>query len=81
MFVGINECDPKNRRDDCQQICVDIDKDPGYTCACNTGYRLADNQRNCSGICFVFILLGKPDAIAIWARLINLIYQYITVVI
>ncbi|KAK2172014.1 hypothetical protein NP493_1002g01061 [Ridgeia piscesae] len=48
--LPINECDPNNRRDNCEQICVDIDKESGYTCACNAGYRLADNLRNCSDV-------------------------------
>ncbi|KAK2175059.1 hypothetical protein NP493_751g01026 [Ridgeia piscesae] len=47
-WEAINECDPANRRDDCEQICVDTpDK---WTCECPDGYKLHDNGKNCTDI-------------------------------
>ena len=34
--------------DDCAQVCTDTDL--GYTCSCNSGYRLASDRRGCSEI-------------------------------
>ncbi|KAI0238816.1 hypothetical protein LSAT2_010422 [Lamellibrachia satsuma] len=44
----INECDPENPLHDCEQICVK--QKTGFTCACEDGYRLKENQKNCSEI-------------------------------
>ncbi|KAK2158335.1 hypothetical protein NP493_1807g00024 [Ridgeia piscesae] len=47
--LPINECDPDNKRHDCEQICVDT-KD-SFTCTCNDEYRLMpDNNKNCTDI-------------------------------
>ena len=41
----INECDED--LDDCAQTCMDTEL--GYTCSCRSGYRLANNGRECHG--------------------------------
>ncbi|KAI0231500.1 hypothetical protein LSAT2_018133 [Lamellibrachia satsuma] len=43
----INECDPENPLHDCEQICVK--QKTNFTCACDDGYRLKENQKNCNG--------------------------------
>ncbi|KAI0237078.1 Mucin-like protein [Lamellibrachia satsuma] len=48
ICLPINECDPDNRRDDCEQICVD--RHEGFTCTCRDGYRLMDNGKHCADI-------------------------------
>ena len=47
LSAAINECDPENPIHDCEQICVK--QKTGFTCACDDGYRLKENQKNCSG--------------------------------
>ncbi|KAI0225835.1 Mucin-like protein [Lamellibrachia satsuma] len=44
----VNECDPKKPLHDCEQICVK--QKTGVTCACEDGYRLTANKKNCSEI-------------------------------
>ncbi|KAK2178081.1 hypothetical protein NP493_563g01009 [Ridgeia piscesae] len=46
--LPINECDPNNPRHDCEQIC--IDKLDSFECTCKDGYRLTENNRNCTDI-------------------------------
>ena len=46
-FAAINECDPANARHDCEQICVD--QANGFTCTCTYGYRLLEDNKNCTG--------------------------------
>lgn len=41
----VNEC--VEDTDDCAQVCIDIDL--GYTCSCQSGYRLASDGRGCDG--------------------------------
>ena len=41
----VNEC--AEDTDDCAQVCIDIDL--GYTCSCQSGYRLASDGRGCDG--------------------------------
>ncbi|KAK2162840.1 hypothetical protein NP493_1501g01086 [Ridgeia piscesae] len=48
ICLPINECDPANRRDDCEQICVDTPD--SWTCECPGGYKLNDNGKNCTDI-------------------------------
>ena len=38
--------------DDCAQVCTDTD--PGYTCSCRSGYRLATNGRGCDGKAIIY---------------------------
>lgn len=44
-IVDINECLADNGG--CEQNCMDIDG--SFECACNSGYRLAMNNRSCNG--------------------------------
>ncbi|KAI0207726.1 hypothetical protein LSAT2_007708 [Lamellibrachia satsuma] len=48
ICLPINECDPANRTDDCEQICVD--QPTNYTCTCKDGFRLMENKKNCTDI-------------------------------
>ena len=41
----INEC--AEDLDDCAQTCMDTEL--GYTCSCRSGYRSANNGRECHG--------------------------------
>jgi len=45
--TAMNECDPKDPTHACAQICVN--QKGSHTCACEDGYRLAENTKNCSG--------------------------------
>ena len=57
FYTAINECDPANRKDDCEQICVDTpDK---WTCECPDGYKLHDNGKNCTGKCTLHLIQTK----------------------
>lgn len=44
LFEDINECE---RRNNCSQIC--INESPGYSCSCQSGYRLGKDKRTCEG--------------------------------
>ncbi|KAI0233186.1 Mucin-like protein [Lamellibrachia satsuma] len=48
ICLSINECDPGNRRHDCEQICIDQEK--GFKCTCKDGYRLLKDDKNCTDI-------------------------------
>ena len=46
-FADINECETSV----CQQICTNTEG--SFSCACNDGFELADDQRSCDGRPFV----------------------------
>ncbi|KAI0231036.1 Mucin-like protein, partial [Lamellibrachia satsuma] len=48
VCLPLNECDTANPRHDCEHIC--INQDIGFYCRCNDGYRLMDNNKNCTDI-------------------------------
>ena len=46
--ADINECDPEEDLDECEQICMNTVG--SYTCDCNSGYILREpDRRNCLG--------------------------------
>ena len=48
-LLDINECTVGTH--DCQQICANVAPgDGGYTCSCNTGYDLQDDNTCLTGI-------------------------------
>ncbi|XP_022101039.1 uncharacterized protein LOC110984815 isoform X2 [Acanthaster planci] len=48
LCINIDECTDMQYPDACDQICIDAI--PGYTCDCNTGYRLTTGGRLCEDI-------------------------------
>ena len=47
MHTDIDEC--AEDTDDCAQTCVDTDG--SYSCACDSGYHLANDSHGCDGKC------------------------------
>ena len=45
LLPDIDEC--TERIDGCAQICTDTDG--SYTCSCNSGYQLGNNNHDCDG--------------------------------
>ena len=56
----IDEC--AEDTDDCAQVCTDTDL--GYTCSCQSGYRLASNGHGCDGKAIIRACILSMSAIA-----------------
>lgn len=44
FFVDINECNGVNN---CSQLCAN--REPGYACSCNVGFRIDEDKQSCNG--------------------------------
>ena len=49
----IDECISNNGN--CEQLCNNFNG--SYSCSCNSGYQLDQNQRNCTGIVLIYFIL------------------------
>ena len=50
LFSDIKECDLTP----CSQIC--LEEDGGYSCQCESGFKLSQDSKTCSGKSFIFIV-------------------------